>query len=109
MRTGHPKGAAFIEFADRQGLDTAITMSGKQVRGKLLSLLVETIRFGIIIKDYNCNCNGSVSDASHNNMNSNNSNNNNDFNNGDNNRTNFCKQAVVIPALQIEFFGFRFD
>lgn len=34
MKTGHPKGAAFIEFADKEGVNTAMTMSGRQVKGK---------------------------------------------------------------------------
>ena len=34
MRTGHPKGAAFIEFTDKDGVHAAMTLNGKQVKGK---------------------------------------------------------------------------
>lgn len=36
MKTGHPKGAAFIEFTDRQGVNAAMAMNGKQVKGRPL-------------------------------------------------------------------------
>lgn len=34
MRTGHPKGAAFIEFTDKDGVQAAMQLNGKEVRGK---------------------------------------------------------------------------
>ena len=34
MKTGHPKGAAFIEFTDKEGVNTAMQMNGKQVKGE---------------------------------------------------------------------------
>ena len=33
MKTGHPKGAAFIEFIDRDGVDAALTLNGKELKG----------------------------------------------------------------------------
>lgn len=36
MKTGHPKGAAFIEFTDKEGVNTAMQMNGKQVKGRPL-------------------------------------------------------------------------
>jgi len=36
MKTGHPKGAAFIEFVDKDGVNTALDMNGKQVKGRPL-------------------------------------------------------------------------
>lgn len=33
MKTGHPKGAAFIEFTDKDGVEAAMHMNGKEVRG----------------------------------------------------------------------------
>lgn len=35
MKTGHPKGAAFIEFTDKEGVHAAMEMNGKQVKGKI--------------------------------------------------------------------------
>ena len=37
MRTGHPKGAAFIEFTDKDGVHAAMTLNGKQVKGTFFS------------------------------------------------------------------------
>lgn len=36
MKTGHPKGAAFIEFADKDGVNAALDLNGKQVKGRSL-------------------------------------------------------------------------
>lgn len=36
MKTGHPKGAAFIEFTDKEGVHAAMEMNGKQVKGRPL-------------------------------------------------------------------------
>lgn len=36
MKTGHPKGAAFIEFTDKEGVNAALNMNGKQVKGKIM-------------------------------------------------------------------------
>lgn len=36
MKTGHPKGAAFIEFTDKHGVEAAMNLDGKQVRGRPL-------------------------------------------------------------------------
>jgi polyadenylate-binding protein 2 len=33
MKTGHPKGAAFIEFTDKEGVNAALNMNGKPVKG----------------------------------------------------------------------------
>ena len=33
MKTGHPKGAAFIEFMSREGVRSAMKMNGTQVNG----------------------------------------------------------------------------
>lgn len=36
MKTGHPKGAAFIEFTDKHGVEAAMNLDGKHVRGRPL-------------------------------------------------------------------------
>lgn len=33
MKTGHPKGAAFIEFTDKEGVNAAMNLNGKEVKG----------------------------------------------------------------------------
>ncbi len=33
MKTGHPKGAAFIEFTDKDGVQAAMLLNGKDVKG----------------------------------------------------------------------------
>ena len=33
MKTGHPKGAAFIEFTDKDGVQAAMLLNGKEVKG----------------------------------------------------------------------------
>ncbi|CAF0961664.1 unnamed protein product [Brachionus calyciflorus] len=38
MKTGHPKGAAFIEFIDKQGVQSALKMNGVEVKGRPLSV-----------------------------------------------------------------------
>ena len=38
MKTGHPKGAAFIEFTDKHGVEAAMNLDGKHVRGKIENL-----------------------------------------------------------------------
>ena len=35
MKTGHPKGAAFIEFKEKEGVQAAMGLNGKEVKGKL--------------------------------------------------------------------------
>ncbi|RNA42727.1 polyadenylate-binding 2 [Brachionus plicatilis] len=37
MKTGHPKGAAFIEFMHREGVQAAMKMNGTQYFGNVLS------------------------------------------------------------------------
>ena len=34
VKTGHPKGAAFIEFTDKEGVQAAMQLNGKEVKGK---------------------------------------------------------------------------
>lgn len=36
MKTGHPKGAAFIEFTDKDGVAAAMSLNGKEVKGRPL-------------------------------------------------------------------------
>jgi len=36
MKTGHPKGAAFIEFTDKDGVQAAMLLNGKEVKGRPL-------------------------------------------------------------------------
>lgn len=36
MKTGHPKGAAFIEFTDKNGVQAAMQLNGKEVKGRPL-------------------------------------------------------------------------
>jgi len=36
MKTGHPKGAAFIEFTKKDGVNAAMDMNGKEVKGKFV-------------------------------------------------------------------------
>ena len=36
MKTGHPKGAAFIEFKDKDGVQSAMGLNGKEVKGRPL-------------------------------------------------------------------------
>ena len=36
MKTGHPKGAAFIEFTTKEGVDAAMELNGQEVKGQLL-------------------------------------------------------------------------
>jgi hypothetical protein len=36
MKTGHPKGAAFIEFTDKGGVEQAMQLNGKEVKGRPL-------------------------------------------------------------------------
>jgi len=36
MKTGHPKGAAFIEFTDKEGVQGAMQLNGKEVKGRPL-------------------------------------------------------------------------
>jgi RNA recognition motif-containing protein len=38
MKTGHPKGAAFIEFTDKEGVSAALNMNGKPVKGMYKNL-----------------------------------------------------------------------
>jgi len=38
MKTGHPKGAAFIEFTDKDGVNAAMLLNGKEVKGRPLSV-----------------------------------------------------------------------
>jgi len=38
MKTGHPKGAAFIEFTKKDGVNAAMDMNGKEVKGKFIQL-----------------------------------------------------------------------
>lgn len=33
MRTGQPKGAAFIEFTDKEAVEAALLLNGKELRG----------------------------------------------------------------------------
>jgi polyadenylate-binding protein 2 len=33
MKTGHPKGAAFIEFIDKDGVEAALNQNGKELKG----------------------------------------------------------------------------
>jgi len=33
MKTGHPKGATFIELTDKEGVSGALNMNGKPVKG----------------------------------------------------------------------------
>jgi len=39
MKTGQPKGAAFIEFTKREGVNAALDLNGKEVKGKLKILV----------------------------------------------------------------------
>lgn len=36
MKTGHPKGAAFIEFKDKDGVQAAMGLNGREVKGRPL-------------------------------------------------------------------------
>lgn len=36
MKTGHPKGAAFIEFTDKEGVNAAMDLNGREVKGRPL-------------------------------------------------------------------------
>lgn len=36
MKTGHPKGAAFIEFIDKDGVEAALNQNGKELKGRPL-------------------------------------------------------------------------
>jgi RNA recognition motif-containing protein len=38
MKTGHPKGAAFIEFTDKEGVQAAMQLNGKEVKGKSINI-----------------------------------------------------------------------
>lgn len=38
MKTGHPKGAAFIEFTDKDGVQAAMQMNGTEVKGRPLTV-----------------------------------------------------------------------
>jgi RNA recognition motif-containing protein len=33
MRTGQPKGAAFIEFTDKEAIEAALILNGKELKG----------------------------------------------------------------------------
>lgn len=44
MKTGHPKGAAFIEFSDKNGVDNALDMNGKHVKGRPLMVTIKKPR-----------------------------------------------------------------
>jgi polyadenylate-binding protein 2 len=35
MKTGHPKGAAFIEFTNKEGVDAAMQLNGQEVKGQI--------------------------------------------------------------------------
>ena len=34
MKTGHPKGAAFIEFTHKNGVQAALSLNGKELKSK---------------------------------------------------------------------------
>mgnify|MGYP002790968444 FL=1 len=36
MRTGHSKGAAFVEFVNKKSVDDALNLDGKEVLGMFL-------------------------------------------------------------------------
>lgn len=44
MKTGHPKGAAFIEFTDKEGVNAAMNLNGKEVKGRQMIVTMKKPR-----------------------------------------------------------------
>jgi RNA recognition motif-containing protein len=56
MRTGQPKGAAFIEFTDKEAIEAALILNGKELKGDLKACLPLVVGFALKfeLKDGRC-------------------------------------------------------
>lgn len=52
MKTGHPKGAAFIEFTKKDGVNAAMDLNGKEVKGRQMIVTMKKPRPDPRERDY---------------------------------------------------------